>query len=75
MEYNFHRFDANSRSTLLVELSSLNHIQIVLRFLQYNIIKIPMNNQPSPVVNHYRQVEINDVCLVRRESVRCCLCR
>lgn len=60
MEYNFHRSDPNRRSTVLAELSSLNHVQIVLRFLQYDIIKVPINNQPSPAINILRQVETNE---------------
>jgi len=56
VEHNLHRSDQNQRTTLLAELSSLNNVQIVLRFLQYDIIKIPINNQPSPAINHFRQV-------------------
>jgi hypothetical protein len=55
VEHNLHRSDQNRRTTLLAELSSLNNVQIVLRFLQYDIIKIPINNQPS-VTNHFRPV-------------------
>jgi hypothetical protein len=55
-EYNLHRSDPNRRATLLAELSSLNNVEIVLRFLQYDIIKIPINNQPAAALNHFRQV-------------------
>lgn len=57
IEHNLHRADSNRRTTLLAELSSLNNVQIVLRFLQYDIIKIQINNQQSPAINHLRQVE------------------
>jgi hypothetical protein len=56
IEYNLHRSDQSRRSTLLAELSSLNTVQVVVRFLQYDIIKIPINNQPPAVINHFRQV-------------------
>ena len=60
MEYNFHRSDPIRRSTILAELSSLNNVQIVLRFLQYDIIKVPINNQPAPAINILRQVVMKE---------------
>ncbi|CAF3449227.1 unnamed protein product [Rotaria sp. Silwood1] len=54
-EYNFHRSDPNRRATLLAELSLLNNVQIIIRFLQYDIIKIPTNNQ-SLATTHFRQI-------------------
>jgi hypothetical protein len=56
IEHDLHRSDQNRRATLLAELSSLNNVQVVVRFLQYDIIKIPINNQSSSLVNHFRQV-------------------
>lgn len=55
IEYNFHRSDQHRRATLLAELSSLNNVQIVLRVLQYDIIKLPISNQPL-TGSHFRQV-------------------
>ena len=59
IEHNLHRSDPNRRATLLAEISSLNNVQLVVRFLQYDIIKIPINNQPS-APNHFRQVNLFD---------------
>ncbi|UJR27028.1 hypothetical protein I4U23_008332 [Adineta vaga] len=60
VEYNFHRSDSNRRSTLLVELSLLNNVQIVLRFLQYDIIKMPTNNQ-TPTSTNFRSISYDTV--------------
>ncbi|CAF0727285.1 unnamed protein product [Rotaria sordida] len=65
-EYNFHRSDHNRRATLLAELSSLNNVQIVMRFLQYDIIKIPINNQ-SLATTHFRQIS-NDSFLMLEQT-------
>lgn len=58
-ELNFHRYDSVRRVTILGEVSTLNNSEVVLRFLQYDIIKIPMNNQSSATAMiHHRPVEI-----------------
>jgi len=40
---------------LLAELSSVNNVQIVIRFLQYDIVKIPNSNQPASTI-HFRPI-------------------
>ncbi|CAF2646870.1 unnamed protein product [Rotaria sp. Silwood2] len=67
-EYNFHRSDHNRRTTLLAELSSLNNVQIVLRFLQYDIIKIPINNQ-SVAATHFRQISNDSLCVLEQTEL------
>ncbi|CAM4873794.1 unnamed protein product [Rotaria socialis] len=55
IECNFHRSDHNKRVTLLAELSSVNNVQIVIRFLQYDIVKIPNSNQSASTI-HFRPI-------------------
>ena len=64
VEQNFHRSDGHHRATLLVEISSLNHVQLVIRCLQYDIVKIPINHQTPSTSNHFRQVNEDQVSLV-----------
>ena len=67
IEHNLHRSDQNRRSTLLAEISSLNNVQIVVRFLQYDIIKLPTNNQSSSI-NHFRSVEYHHKFVILRKE-------
>ncbi|CAF3686118.1 unnamed protein product, partial [Adineta steineri] len=60
-EYNFHRSDQGRRATLLAEVSVLNNVQVIIRFLQYDIIKIPTNNQLS-TTNHFRSISNESFC-------------
>ncbi|CAF0736616.1 unnamed protein product [Adineta ricciae] len=66
VKLNFHRSDSNRRATLLVELSSLNKVQLVLRFLQYDIIKFPTNNQTS-ATTHLRSIS-NDTYWIPEQT-------
>lgn len=64
VEQNLHRSDTHRRATLLVEISSLNHVQLVVRCLQYDIVKIPINHQTTSTNNHFRQVDEHQKPLV-----------
>ena len=71
VEHNLHRSDTHRRATLLVEISSLNHVQLVVRCLQYDIVKIPINHQTTSTNNHFRQVSEREKCSCLSLSLSC----